>query len=1111
MLVDDLYQYVLDMLSANHESCERISLFQKPSKQFIIGSLADSSKDYSIGSSIGENKVQAKSALRHNSMSIFFLIAKSSNEQITIVSKCSVYFKAFPTFEEQFEHIKSLDRDDVDESVKKDPGFKPYYKKLKCVFNPITVKLKDEIFSLDFTDVISEVKDDDDLYRTNNTNPTIKASLEGKEIKNSFDPEWVIDENTYNNILDEIKTSKSKKPFNWKAQIEIERERFIEEIDIITVRFINTTGGKGKGKYEKFLFNCQLEVKLSNLTLIPFKYKFKYEDFYYNETGLLRALNCQAYHDISSNVIKTKPYAKFEQKKKIPRTAFNGIDAKFKDLKSSLDQLDLLSNEMDNQLEKYTHHPYHNNSNHQFNAQFLKETQNFKKILDRFQDGIHILKNNEKARRSFLLMNEVFEESSIYEGWRLFQIVFITMLIPDIVNVGKNREFVDVMHVDTGGGKSEGYFGLVVFLLFWDRLRGKLLGVSAISKFPLRMLSIQQLTRIAKIVVIAEELRKERNIEGEPFTVGYYVGVSEDFPRHAYDKIIEIENNEKRGKKINGVLLENCPKCNGKVFLIVDKEKRQIIHECESCNRKFYLYFTNSEIYRFIPSILISTVDKLASIALNRRFKNLFGGKLSLCNKGHGFSSRNDKCDVKIRPKSGCDAETTIFEQTVEGPTLMIQDEMHLLREGFGTIDSHFESLMNTLLKKLSSGKEFKYIAMTATVSGARDQIDHLYGKKHLIFPGKVPRGFDENGDLFYEYPVDVEGKPQTQRILIGLKPNLRDNQYASLLTIHHLTIFLQKIKLDKAEYAKANGLSLPQLEEDLKKYQCLLTYHGKKADVFGMKYFLHTVVTSKLTDFDISGKTLTGDNTLTEIKEAITTIQDYSEEPQNYNTLHATFATSVVSHGVDLDKWNLMIFQGITRNTSEYIQALSRVGRRYTGLIFLWFYPNRVRDLSYYKNFNLYHKILPLKVEKTPISRWTKLGFKQTITSIFCAAILNYISDVEEIPLYTVKAVNQFFDFSDNRKKLVDFIKDAYYTNLNRVGASWVRDQIGDEVEERLNYLKTYSGSIHKNFFPNALRDSMEKYYKTQYGMRGIQEQITLKLNERYSTFISKYKKRDQ
>jgi len=136
MLVDDICQYVIDMLSANHESCERISLFQKPSKQFIIGSLADSSKDYFVGSSLGENKVQAKSALRHNSMSIFFLVNNISNEQITILPKCSVYYKIFPTFKEQYEYTKSLDRDDIDESVKIDPGFKPYYKQQKCVFNP---------------------------------------------------------------------------------------------------------------------------------------------------------------------------------------------------------------------------------------------------------------------------------------------------------------------------------------------------------------------------------------------------------------------------------------------------------------------------------------------------------------------------------------------------------------------------------------------------------------------------------------------------------------------------------------------------------------------------------------------------------------------------------------------------------------------------------------------------------------------------------------------------------------------------------------------------------------------------------------------------------------
>ena len=131
-------------------------------------------------------------------------------------------------------------------------------------------------------------------------------------------------------------------------------------------------------------------------------------------------------------------------------------------------------------------------------------------------------------------MNQVFEKAvkKEYDCWRLFQIIFIVMLIPDIIDVKKNRNIADIIHVDTGGGKSEAYFGLVIFLLFWDRLRGKGRGVSSITKFPLRMLSIQQLQRIAKVIVIAEEVRKSENIKGYPFSVGYYVGVSDEFPRH---------------------------------------------------------------------------------------------------------------------------------------------------------------------------------------------------------------------------------------------------------------------------------------------------------------------------------------------------------------------------------------------------------------------------------------------------------------------------------------------------------------------------------------------------------------------------------------------------
>ncbi|MBD3229329.1 MAG: hypothetical protein GF329_14185, partial [Candidatus Lokiarchaeota archaeon] len=947
------------------------------------------------------------------------------------------------------------------------------------------------------------ILDDEEVLRTNSR---VEDDLKNKDIENHFDPDWIADKVTYDSILKEIKEAKPRDIFKWEAEISVEVDDFDDNLDIITIRFINLTSLKVSG-LEPFLFNCRLKIDLGANNIEPFTYRYDYEGYKYSSQGNLRTLNCHADYFKSENYIKTKPFSIYEQQKIVPRTEINGIKALFSDLSGSLEPLNLLLRELINQHANYKNHEIYDNDSHPNHKQFLEETINFGKIILRYKKGVEILNRNDNARRAFFLMNKVFEQVSDFKGWRVFQIIFIVMIIPDIVDLERNRDLADILHVNTGGGKSEAYFGIVLFLLFWDRLRGKSLGVSAITKFPLRMLSIQQLQRIAKIIVVAEELRKKNKISGENFSVGYYVGVSEEFPRFSFVKIQEIKKAKRNGNSLRGILLDICPLCGSSVYLDVVDEEDRIIHVCEGCNRKFYLYFTNDEIYRFLPSFIVSTVDKLASVALNRRFKNLMGGKLSVCSKGHGFIPKNDKCEVKIGMKASCDGESQEYTEEIEGPTLMIQDEMHLLREGFGTIDSHFESLLNTMLKKLS-GKEFKYISLTATISGAENQIDNLYGKDYFLFPGRVPRGYDISKDLFFSHEEDSDGNPIIQRILIGLKPNLRDNQYASLLTIRHISDFLKEVKNNLQDFANRYGISVSELEEHLKRYQCLLTYHGKKADVYGMNYFLLPVVTSKLEDFNISAKPLTGNNTLAEIKEAISVINQFPDDPKNEKKLHTTFATSVVSHGVDINNWNLMIFQGMTRNTSEYIQALSRVGRSYTGIIFLWFYPNRVRDLSYYKNFQHYHKTLQFRVEKTPLSRWTKLGFKQTITSIFCASILNYISDEAEQPIYTVNQVNSYFEDRKEVEKLIKFIRNAYYSNYKKVGAQWIRDKISDEVEERVNYLKKYTNSKNKFFFPNALRDCENPYFKTQYGMRGIQAEVCLRLQDDYVEFVKKYQK---
>ncbi|RZB31027.1 MAG: hypothetical protein AEth_00981 [Candidatus Argoarchaeum ethanivorans] len=246
-----------------------------------------------------------------------------------------------------------------------------------------------------------------------------------------------------------------------------------------------------------------------------------------------------------------------------------------------------------------------------------------------------------------------------------------------------------------------------------------------------------------------------------------------------------------------------------------------------------------------------------------------------------------------------------------------------------------------------------------------------------------------------------------------------------------------------------------------------------------------------KIYNADLFGPVLTGDSNLDELKDAIDKVKKYVE---NYDPKTVTegelvfktiYATSVVSHGVDLDELNFMVFQGLPYATSEYVQALSRVGRKQLGVVFLWFYPNRVRDDSFYRNFNRYHNSLDHEVKPVPINRFARLGLHQTINSLFCAGIMNYLSDKKGRPLFHKKDVMDMTE--EDEKNLVAFIESVY-------GGEYLDIDVAHEVSIRLNQIKESSDGLNE-FFPNILKRSGDFFFRNQSGMRGIQKQLALGL----------------
>lgn len=139
------------------------------------------------------------------------------------------------------------------------------------------------------------------------------------------------------------------------------------------------------------------------------------------------------------------------------------------------------------------------------------------RAVTRINEGIKLLEKDD-VRLAFCFMNKVMDLQSMWTRkqhlvWRPFQLAFILQCLPSIEDYHHDdRKKCDLLWYPTAGGKTEAYLGLMVFTLALRRLRKDKEGLSSagtaiISRYTLRLLTIQQFRRTLTAITTCEYLR----------------------------------------------------------------------------------------------------------------------------------------------------------------------------------------------------------------------------------------------------------------------------------------------------------------------------------------------------------------------------------------------------------------------------------------------------------------------------------------------------------------------------------------------------------------------------------------------------------------------------
>jgi hypothetical protein len=779
-----------------------------------------------------------------------------------------------------------------------------------------------------------------------------------------------------------------------------------------------------------------------------------------------------------------------------------------------------------------------------------KDRLDYDREVDLIEDGISLLRDHDGLRRCFSLMNEVMKcaielQGKSFDGWHLFQLGFILMqvravyerhaLVHERKDVAKTA---DVLWFSTGGGKTEAYLGIIAFGMLYARLRGRLYGTTAWMRFPLRMLSAQQFQRLSYVVAQAEMLRCREGMKGHPFTLGYYTGsgtpsrISRAETNGADIWLPEIDDETLDRYRF----ITDCPYCGqrGSVRIVRNIDKVRMLHRCANpdcwsntkANKGEYgegiageigIFVSDEECYRYLPTVLVGTVDKLAVIAHNERFAGYLGAFRYFC-PDHGFTAEAKCKHQRIRKvlqgngyeSSDCGNNSRTSKiRTVQlapmldpGFSFLIQDELHLLRESLGNFDAHYETLLQTL-QVGHGGQASKVLAATATIKDFHSHILHLYMRRGRRFPS--PGAL--RGESFYTRISREGDAPLVRRWFAGVLPLSFNRGGTERAAGEVATRYLDQIDEWLEGLATQDPKVLGQIGVGPARAGVVLDYVGKFLNtdlIYANQKRQTTAIMEHLDNVnarDNKTRTYRLLDGQTPLDNILDTIHQVETKAPNDSMRHLV-ATSVVSHGVDIAELNFMVLDGWPRSTAEYIQSSARSGRVQPGIVISILSSGKLFESGVFLNFDDYHFFLEKLVDSVPINRFAPNVLQRTLPGVFTAVILNWAKFQPNWGVMLNRYASQLHKVlndpaSDARQRLRKMLLIALDVPLDVVNQfdirvlTYFRKQLEAEVDRGLHRLQNLNAASADKDLGTALESIYQ--FPPMRSFRDIENQVEI------------------